>query len=166
MRGARGGDWLGPLALGAIAIGALACRNMSPTRAEVAPSSAVAPVTTVDPAERGTPEDVSGSRPCDRRANALAAYDAIEPGVVFSIVLVEDHGHWAPAAPLDAPYHHASAIDWRDDARLLEAYRGTGRRLTVIASGIGRTELREDRTRRLWFATYAARVECVRPVAP
>ncbi len=103
---------------------------------------------------------------CDQRPAPLTGYSEIEAGRAFSLVVVEEGGTWVPASPLRSPLHHASAIDWRDDAGRLEGQRGTGRRLVVVATGLGRTSVREDAQRRLWFTTYAARVECIRALDP
>lgn len=103
---------------------------------------------------------------CDQRPPTLTAYDAIEAGREFSVVVRDEGGTWVPVTPLRQPFHHASTIAWRDASALMDGQRETGRKLTVIATGLGRTALREDPRRHLWFATYEARVDCVRPVEP
>jgi hypothetical protein len=99
---------------------------------------------------------------CDPLPPTLTRYDAIEEGLRFSLSIVEDeNGWWMPAEPLQMPFHHASHIDWEDDRKLLAHHHGS--RVRVVAVGLGRTSIHQDPHRRMWHATYGARVECVVP---
>jgi hypothetical protein len=117
-------------------------------------------VTTRDrPAPREAAPPLDGA--CDPLPAALASYDAITDGAAFTLALVrDDRGVWVPAERLPMPLHHASAIEWQG-ADLLDAHAGA--RVTVIATGLGRTSIDHDADRNTWFATYAARIERVCP---
>jgi hypothetical protein len=94
----------------------------------------------------------------------LDRYDAITAGAMFSLELVHDaRGAWVPGVQLEMPLHHASTIEWRA-RELLEPHAGG--RVVVVATGEGRTSIVHDPQRNTWFATYAARIERVCPVAP
>jgi hypothetical protein len=121
-----------------------------------ASSSATPPVPDTVPA--ADTSECDGDQP-----PALTAYDAITPDVRFSLVLTRDaRGVWTPADQLDMPMHHASAIDWTDEAQLLASANVD--RVLVVATGLGRVSITHDQRRNMWFATYGARVERVCPV--
>lgn len=107
-----------------------------------------------------SPAADTGCDPANQPAR-LTAYDAIRPGLRFTLDLVEDaRSVWVPAERLTMPMHHASEIVWEHNEPLASHHGG---RVRIVAVGIGRRRLDHDPRRNTWFASYAATIETVCP---
>ena len=102
---------------------------------------------------------------CASVPTPLTAFDDIADGVPFSLeVRRDEHGAWLPIHPLHMPMHHASMINWADDAHVLE-HVTTRDPVVFFATGRGAPNIDHDETRGVYFATYTARVDRVCPMA-